>query len=140
MLRSLSIIVPAFNEEGRLSESLDKLLIWVSEVSGAACNLFEIVVVDDGSTDGTAALIEGMSVSQPTIRLLRNGENRGKGYSGTTRNAEYDRRMVLGHGRRFIGPNRRGKETLRSGRANKLADSDRGILFSTHSFLQLSSR
>src|SRR3954447_22810534 len=78
MLRSLSIIVPAFNEEGRLPESLDKMLIWVS---GAGLQFIEIIVVDDGSTDGTAALIESMSMLQPAIRLLRNGENRGKGYS-----------------------------------------------------------
>jgi glycosyltransferase involved in cell wall biosynthesis len=43
MLRSLSI-VPAFNEEGRLPESLAKLLIWVS---GAGLQFIEIVVVND---------------------------------------------------------------------------------------------
>src|SRR3954470_13825756 len=78
MLRSLSIIVPAFNEETRLPESLEKLLTWIN---GAGLEFVEILVVDDGSTDGTAALVERMSASQPAIRVVRNGENRGKGYS-----------------------------------------------------------
>jgi dolichyl-phosphate beta-glucosyltransferase len=78
MLRSLSIIVPAFNEESRLPESLTKLLTWIKS---AGLEFVEILVVDDGSTDGTAALVERMSASIPAIRLLRNGENRGKGYS-----------------------------------------------------------
>ncbi len=78
MLRSLSIIVPAFNEESRLPESLHKLLTWIKS---ADLEFAEILVVDDGSADGTAALVESMSASVPMIRLLRNGENRGKGYS-----------------------------------------------------------
>jgi glycosyltransferase involved in cell wall biosynthesis len=76
-LNSISIVVPAYNEERRLPATLDAL---VGYLSRRGFPFAEIVVVDDGSTDGTAALVERRSDPVP-IRLLRNPGNRGKGYA-----------------------------------------------------------
>jgi len=77
-LNSISIIVPAYNEERRLPSTLDTL---VAYLEARDFEFAEIVVVDDGSTDGTAALVERRSAELPMLRLLRNPGNRGKGYS-----------------------------------------------------------
>lgn len=78
MLNSLSIVVPAFDEEKRLPPTLDALVVWLSRQRLSSS---EIVVVDDGSRDGTAAMVERFAVAHPVVRLLRNPGNRGKGYS-----------------------------------------------------------
>lgn len=72
---SLSIVVPAFNEERRLGPSLERLADYARS-RGLSC---EILVVDDGSTDATAALVEGLARRVDGLRLLRLGRNLGKG-------------------------------------------------------------
>ena len=73
MRRSLSIIIPAYNEANRLPDSLIK----VQQYLGAAkWDFVEVVVVDDGSRDNTAELAE-----RAGARVLKNPGNRGKGYS-----------------------------------------------------------
>ena len=74
---SLSIVIPAFNEERRLAASLDKLDDYLQSENLNA----EVIVVDDGSTDGTARLVTARMVHKPYLRLLQNHINRGKGYS-----------------------------------------------------------
>jgi glycosyltransferase involved in cell wall biosynthesis len=73
----LSIIIPAFNEEGRLAESLKR----IREYLNRRAIPFEILVVDDGSTDGTAKLVERARDGFPELRLISNSGNRGKGFS-----------------------------------------------------------
>ncbi len=76
----LSVVIPAFNEEHRLRSSLKS----VSRYFEARSFPTEIVVVDDGSTDGTAqaaANMTGFDPSQVKIRVLKNRSNRGKGFS-----------------------------------------------------------
>lgn len=75
---SLSIVIPAYNEERRLPESLDKVLEWLREQRPS---FGEVIVVDDGSSDGTAALVEEYCRTHPVVRLLRSPGNRGKGYA-----------------------------------------------------------
>jgi dolichyl-phosphate beta-glucosyltransferase len=74
----LSIIIPAFNEEKRLRDSLAEIL----EKAGAVFPSIELIVVDDGSTDETSAIAEVFikSGSNPG-RVIRIPENRGKGYA-----------------------------------------------------------
>ncbi len=72
---TLSVVVPAYNEERRLPMSLERLLAYLPLHEPS----FEIVVVDDGSTDRTAECVR--SVAHPAVTLLRNETNRGKGYS-----------------------------------------------------------
>ncbi len=77
-MNSLSIVIPAYNEARRLPPTLDRLIEWLS---GQTLAFFEIVVVDDGSLDGTAEVVERFASEHSSIRLLRNPGNRGKGYA-----------------------------------------------------------
>jgi glycosyltransferase involved in cell wall biosynthesis len=72
-----SIVIPAYNETARIEGAL-------SSVSGCIRSRgwdAEVLVVDDGSTDNTAALVESWRREHPEVRLIQNGRNRGKGYS-----------------------------------------------------------
>jgi dolichyl-phosphate beta-glucosyltransferase len=72
---SLSVIIPAYNEAGRLAPYLQSI---VSYLNGRGLS-FEILVVDDGSSDRTAALVEGAGRQHRSIRLIRLPRNHGKG-------------------------------------------------------------
>jgi len=76
----LSIIIPAYNEERRLPRGLAKIREYLAS-RNLADGQGEIIVVDDGSKDRTAAIAEEWSRELPALRLVRNRENRGKGYS-----------------------------------------------------------
>ena len=73
----LSIVVPAFNEEQRLSKSLQSIQAYLKARSLRA----EVLVVDDGSTDATAKVVEVSRTDFPELRLISNGRNHGKGFS-----------------------------------------------------------
>ncbi len=75
MSSSISIVIPAYNEEKRLASTLERILSFLARGSWVST---EILVVDDGSSDGTA---EVASRYAPNVRLLLNPGNRGKGYS-----------------------------------------------------------
>jgi dolichol-phosphate mannosyltransferase len=72
----LSILIPAFQEERTIGEVLERVSAIDIESLGVTK---EIVVCDDGSTDGTVAAIEARAAIDPRIRLVKNGQNRGKG-------------------------------------------------------------
>jgi glycosyltransferase involved in cell wall biosynthesis len=74
---SLTIVIPAYNEEGRLDATLDKLAAFIEAEAWNA----EIIVVDDGSQDGTARLVTRHMQQLPYLRLMQNHVNRGKGFS-----------------------------------------------------------
>ncbi len=76
-MATYSLIFPAFNECERLGPTLDNVLSYVSSQHWKA----EIIVVDDGSTDGTAELVRSYARLNSTVRLVQNPGNRGKGYS-----------------------------------------------------------
>lgn len=71
-------MIPAYNEEGRLPATLDRIAEWLGRQT---LSFHETVVVDDGSSDGTAAIVERARRLDATVRLLRNPGNRGKGYA-----------------------------------------------------------
>ncbi len=73
----LSIIIPAYNEENRLPATLDSVYNFF-----VAINLdFEIIVVNDGSTDNTNNVINQYACSRPQIKTIINQTNRGKGFA-----------------------------------------------------------
>jgi glycosyltransferase involved in cell wall biosynthesis len=78
LTRSISIIIPAFNEQVRLPDTLRRVEQYLQET---AWEFHEILVVDDGSTDGTVEAATEFANANPNIRVLRNPGNRGKGYS-----------------------------------------------------------
>lgn len=71
----LSVVLPAYNEEARLPATL---AAWSSYLS-AQSYTWEIVVADDGSSDGTAGAAEEFAATHPGVRVLRLTPNRGKG-------------------------------------------------------------
>jgi dolichyl-phosphate beta-glucosyltransferase len=71
----LSIIIPAYNEELRLGPTLARLHANLAE----RWERYEIVVVDDGSRDGTCAVVEAAMLTIPNLSLVRQVPNRGKG-------------------------------------------------------------
>ena len=70
-MSSISVIIPAYNAEKYIGEAIESAL---NQTRPAA----EIIVVDDGSTDGTAAVAEKFG---SPVRLIRNPENLGVGAS-----------------------------------------------------------
>jgi dolichyl-phosphate beta-glucosyltransferase len=73
----LTIIIPAYNEELRLPPTLEKIAAYVH----AANHTTEVIVVDDGSKDKTISVAESFKGMIPSLRVVSNGQNRGKGYS-----------------------------------------------------------
>src|SRR5881409_388427 len=69
---SLSVVIPMYNEEAYVERSVAAARA-VLEGMGAE---WEIVVVDDASTDGTGALADGLARSDPRVRVVHNPVNR----------------------------------------------------------------
>ncbi|MFN0150986.1 MAG: dolichyl-phosphate beta-glucosyltransferase [bacterium] len=73
--RSLSVVIPAFNEERRIGATLDRVV----EYLAASAADFEVIVVDDGSSDRTTAVVRDRASRDARVRLVALGENHGKG-------------------------------------------------------------
>jgi glycosyltransferase involved in cell wall biosynthesis len=75
---SLSIVIPAYNEAARLPPTLKAVRDYLDH---SPYKDVEILVVDDGSRDKTADVVEAAAREDSRVRLLRNPGNRGKGFS-----------------------------------------------------------
>lgn len=73
----ISIIIPAYNEEKRISKSL----LTVSEFFKKKQMDHEIIVVDDGSTDRTSQLLQDLNVKLSNLRVIHYKKNMGKGFA-----------------------------------------------------------
>ena len=73
----LSVVIPAYNEERRLSVTLGSM--W--RALRRRFPSFEMIVVNDGSIDGTAAIVESFSHDHLHVRMISYAVNRGKGYA-----------------------------------------------------------
>jgi glycosyltransferase involved in cell wall biosynthesis len=71
----LSLVFPVFDEEENIGRLLDEALALAPLLAAE----FEIVVVDDGSRDGSASVVDRLRERDPRIRLLRHAANRGYG-------------------------------------------------------------
>jgi glycosyltransferase involved in cell wall biosynthesis len=72
-----SIVIPAFNESARIQATLQSVAACIRERGWLA----EVIVVNDGSSDSTAGLVQAFARNAPEFRLIENPGNRGKGYS-----------------------------------------------------------
>ena len=75
----LTIVVPAYNEAGRLGVTISQILEYLNH----HFELSELIVVDDGSTDDTAAVAKSalLNADAVNVRVIRYEQNRGKGYA-----------------------------------------------------------
>lgn len=69
-MECLSVVIPAFNEESTLARVVARVQ--------AIPSLFEIVIVDDCSSDGTAAIADDLARHDPRIKVAHHPKNRGK--------------------------------------------------------------
>lgn len=76
----LSIVIPVYNEEERLPPKLESYLKLLNE------DLldYELVLVNDGSTDGTVDYLKKLSSKNPKVRFIHNPKNRGRGFGMKT--------------------------------------------------------
>lgn len=73
----LSLVIPAFNEAAGIGDALAEAHVSLTDLGYD----FEIIVVDDGSKDETAAIVSELANSYPEIRLITHSENLGYGAS-----------------------------------------------------------
>lgn len=91
----LTVVVPAYNEEHRLRPTLDAICAHL-RADPERWGDWELIVVDDGSTDGTAAVAAEAAADEPRVNVLTSEENRGKGHAlrlGVL--ASYGRRVLV---------------------------------------------
>uniref|UniRef100_A0A7S0JGM2 dolichyl-phosphate beta-glucosyltransferase n=1 Tax=Calcidiscus leptoporus TaxID=127549 RepID=A0A7S0JGM2_9EUKA len=74
--RSLSVVIPAYNEEIRLPPTLERTIKYLQHERAGA---YEVIVVDDGSSDGTAQAVLRCRLNPASLRLLTSRTNCGKG-------------------------------------------------------------
>ena len=87
----LSIVIPAYNEGLRIGNTLAKVRNYLATRNYPV----ELIVVDDGSTDETAQILEDVEQRHRAMRVLRNERNRGKGFSVRRGVLEAQGRFVL---------------------------------------------
>jgi glycosyltransferase involved in cell wall biosynthesis len=66
----LSVVIPAYNEEATLIATIQRVLV--------IPNLHEVVIVDDGSTDGTGRMVDDLCSRYPKVKALHHTFNQGK--------------------------------------------------------------
>ena len=119
----LSIIIPSFNEEQRLPDSLQKIAAYVRERRPNT----EVLVVDDGSTDKTAAVAESYQTRIPLLRVLSNGTNRGKGFSVRHGSLEARGNVILFTDADLSSPIEEGEKLLAELAAHDVAIGSRAV-------------
>ncbi|MFE2548607.1 glycosyltransferase [Streptomyces sp. NPDC059355] len=75
----LSVVIPAHEDAHRIGPALDAFRAHLDARLGSGPGDWELVVVDDASTDATAGLVEAAAADEPRIRLIRSEDHRGRG-------------------------------------------------------------
>jgi dolichyl-phosphate beta-glucosyltransferase len=119
----LSIIIPAFNEELRLPSSLESIAAYIGNKRPNT----EVIVVDDGSTDGTVAVAESWRGRIPQLRVLANGTNRGKGFSVRHGSLEARGKIVLFTDADLSSPIEEGEKLLAALESHDVAIGSRAV-------------
>ena len=73
----LSVIIPTYNEEANIRRSAEAVVAYL----GAGPRSWELLLVDDGSTDGTVGIEEELAAAEPRVCVLAHSPNRGKGFA-----------------------------------------------------------
>ncbi len=73
--RSLSVVLPAYNEEALIADTLATV---TTALSNWSCD-FEVIVVNDGSKDATGEIVADIAADEPRIRLITHPMNKGYG-------------------------------------------------------------
>jgi len=110
----LSVIIPAYNEEARIGNTLRS----VDKYLKAQSFTYEIIVVDDGSRDETFEVVKGLASEIPNLKFLRFVRNRGKGWAvreGMLYSDGYYRLFMDADGSTSIGHWDRAQQLLESG-------------------------
>ena len=71
---NLSVVIPLYNEE----ESLKELFLWIKKVADANSLAYEVIFIDDGSTDKSWSVIETLSIAHPQVKGIKFRRNYGK--------------------------------------------------------------
>lgn len=74
-MSTLSVVIPAYNEEDGIQDILERILAVREDLQGVGIYELEVIVVDDGSTDNTPTLVS----AQPGVRLIQHAQNGGYG-------------------------------------------------------------
>ena len=72
---AVSFVLPAYNEE----ENIEKAIADTVSIAARHCSAFEVIVVDDGSSDRTADLVDEATLRHPQVRLVQHTTNLGYG-------------------------------------------------------------
>ena len=75
MSEGISVFFPAYNDEASIAGLVGEALALLPSLTDD----FEVIVVDDGSTDGTAAVLDGLSRADSRVRVIHHEANRGYG-------------------------------------------------------------
>jgi len=75
MCATMSVIFPAFNEEGNIRSTVEAAVKVLPKVARS----WEIIVVDDGSSDATTAICDELNARYPEVGVISHGQNRGYG-------------------------------------------------------------
>lgn len=74
---SISVIIPALNEEGNLRNTVDS----VYQAMGKKFDTYEILIFNDGSTDATGKIAEDLAEKDKNVKVIHNPKTRGFGYN-----------------------------------------------------------
>lgn len=73
----VSIVIPAYNEEDRIVKTLPQIFSYFEDSQYT----YEIIIVDDGSTDDTVSVVRNIVKDYSNVKIIQGVENRGKGYA-----------------------------------------------------------
>jgi len=74
----ISLVTPGYNEADKIGENLLAMQKELEEYVGKA---WELIFVNDGSTDDTEKIVAGLAENEPRIKLISYKNNRGRGYA-----------------------------------------------------------